>query len=233
MDNISVLVVDDEVGIRLAVKSALEHCAMRLPDSPREIGFDVDGAASCEEALKTIENSMPDIFMMDHKLFVMFGLDILNHLAMNDYNLMRVIITASAWPELSVKDVQRGGCNFLLKPFTARDLFAVIYKTAQDMTFNRHTFESYQENARRRIQPTLPANYDFETPLANIEKLLFMLTNRYAGNNLETYDLIIEHYMDQLESMRKNFHDHFGPGRFKSDKTRENGKAKKNGRPFK
>ncbi len=77
IERLRILVVDDELGMRLAVCRALEKFSVRLPDIDGEVGFEIDQAVSGEEALEKMKTAFPDILLLDHKLPGLSGLDVL------------------------------------------------------------------------------------------------------------------------------------------------------------
>ena len=76
-ERIRVLVVDDEEGIRLGVTRVLERFVASFPDIAAEISYDVESAASGEDAVERLRDAPPDILLLDLKLPGIGGLDVL------------------------------------------------------------------------------------------------------------------------------------------------------------
>jgi len=87
IEKLRILVVDDELGMRLAVCRALEKFSVRVSDIDGEVGFEVDQAVSGEEALEKMKISFPDILLLDHKLPGLSGLDVLQTLSSAEHDL--------------------------------------------------------------------------------------------------------------------------------------------------
>src|SRR5512136_1603762 len=93
IEKLRILVVDDELGMRLAVCRALEKFSVRLSDIDGEVEFETDQAVSGEEALEKMKTAFPDILLLDHKLPGLSGLDVLQTLASADQDLLTIMIT--------------------------------------------------------------------------------------------------------------------------------------------
>ena len=59
MDTLRLLITDDEPGMRMAVARALRDFKVTISDLDDEVCFDVDEAATGEEAVEKIKNSPP------------------------------------------------------------------------------------------------------------------------------------------------------------------------------
>ena len=81
MEKLHVLVVDDELGMRMAIRKALRNHRMQLPDIDGDFGFEIDLAETGEEAIEKIMSRRPDILLLDYKLPGMSGLDLLERVA--------------------------------------------------------------------------------------------------------------------------------------------------------
>jgi CheY-like chemotaxis protein len=79
----SILVVDDEAPIRRLYKEELE-----------EEGYEVELAASGEEALEKLDNARPDLVTLDLKMPGMDGLEVLQKIRERDTKLPVIICTA-------------------------------------------------------------------------------------------------------------------------------------------
>ncbi|MEW6662735.1 MAG: response regulator [Bacillota bacterium] len=78
-DKISVLVVDDQSGVRRLLQEALQ-----------EEGFDVRLADCGEAALRQVQERKPDLILMDMKMPGMSGLDVLKELKTGVMQLVEI-----------------------------------------------------------------------------------------------------------------------------------------------
>ena len=68
METVSVLVVDDEPGIRSGIKRILSSHVVSFPFMDEDYTFECLEASTGEEALKILEQKLPDILLLDNKL---------------------------------------------------------------------------------------------------------------------------------------------------------------------
>jgi len=113
-----ILVVDDEEKLRRVIELQLSTA-----------GFDVDKAASAEEALKIVERA--DLVLTDLKLPGMDGLELLAAIRRQNSHAPVVVMTAFGTIEVAVEAMKAGAVDFLLKPFSLDHLMAVIHKALE------------------------------------------------------------------------------------------------------
>ena len=202
-DKMHILVVDDESGMRSAVVRTLQNYTVRLHDVNEEVSFDIEQATTAEEALEMIETSMPDIILLDHKLPHMSGLDVLEHLAEKEYDLLTVMMTAYASLETAISATKHGAYDFLAKPFTPEELKSSVYKAAKHLTLQRHARKLAQEKRQFRFQLISIVAHELKAPLAAIEQYLNILVDHSADEDEETCNDMIERSLIRLHGMRK------------------------------
>jgi len=110
-----ILVVDDEEKLRRVIELQLTSA-----------GFDVDKAASAEEALKLAERA--DLVLTDLKLPGMDGLELLAAIRRQNTNAPVIVMTAFGTIEVAVQAMKAGAIDFLLKPFSLDHLMAIVQK---------------------------------------------------------------------------------------------------------
>ena len=100
-----ILVVDDEPGIRQALRQMLEYegYAVRVAK---------DGAA----ALASYAENPPDLVLLDIKMASMDGLEVLDKLRAQDPDVVVVMISGHGSVETAVEALKRGAFDFLEKP---------------------------------------------------------------------------------------------------------------------
>lgn len=110
-----VLVVDDEEKLRRVLELQLSTA-----------GFDVDKAASAEQALKLVDRA--DLVLTDLKLPGMDGLELLAAIRRQNMQAPVIVMTAFGTVEIAVEAMKAGAADFLLKPFSLDHLMAVVHK---------------------------------------------------------------------------------------------------------
>lgn len=107
MNKYSVLIVDDEDGVRHALRRAL-----------REEGYNLLFATGPKQAFDHLAESPVDIVISDHKMPRMSGLEFLTRVAENYPDTQRIMLTGQAGMETVVAAVNEGEIfRFLLKPW--------------------------------------------------------------------------------------------------------------------
>lgn len=103
----NVLIVDDEPNVRLNYRVTLET-----------EGYTVFEAGSGEAALKQLEAQHCDLAILDLRMPVMDGLDLLAEMRQRGYSTPAVIITAYGDVPHAVQAMRLGAIDFLRKPIT-------------------------------------------------------------------------------------------------------------------
>ncbi|MFP2910114.1 response regulator [Pyxidicoccus sp. 3LFB2] len=114
----TVLVVDDELDIAEAVKSILE-----------DEGYHVVVCANGREALQRLEQTRPDLAIVDIMMPVMNGFETIKAIRKHpDYGGLPVLIMSAIDPSVRPKEFDSAG--FLKKPFSLKDLLSRVEKLA-------------------------------------------------------------------------------------------------------
>ena len=126
MTTVRVLVVDDEYGVRSGIRQILEI-----------EGYEVEEAATGEEALALLRSRTFDVGLLDYRLPDMDGLTILQTIKTEGLQLMTCMITAYANIDTAIAATRQGVDFFLPKPFLPDDLLGVVetlvrHKQARD-----------------------------------------------------------------------------------------------------
>ena len=127
------LVVDDEKGIREALKQVLEY---------EEI--DVQTCASGGEALRVYPEFLPHLVFLDVKMQDMDGLDTLRALRELDPKAQVVMISGHATIQTAVEATQRGAYDFLEKPLDTDRILLTLRNALQHV-------DLASENRRLRV----------------------------------------------------------------------------------
>lgn len=210
VQTLKVLIVDDELGMRLGAARALKDFRVNLPDIPTEVIFETQLAASGEEAMDLINTSPPDLLLLDHKLPGISGLDVLDNLVAQkapDFSGLIIMITAYASLETAVTAIKRGAYDFLAKPFTPSELKALVRKASQSLVLTRQARRLAQEKRQVRFQFVTVLAHELKAPLSAIEGYLQIIKDRSAGEDPLAYDHMLDRSLIRLRSMRKLIED--------------------------
>ena len=202
-ETLHLLVVDDEVGMRLAVERALRHHTVSLPDLPNDIDFRVSQAESGEAALALIDQDPPDLILLDYKLPGISGLDVLMALKARKLDTLVVMITAYASLETAVQATKSGAFDFLAKPFNPEELRATVQKITQHCMLQREASKLAEERRQIRFEFLSVLAHELKSPLAAVEGNLFILRDHLAGEAIGDYDHLVNRSILRLEGMKK------------------------------
>lgn len=207
METLRVLVVDDEAGMRLAVSRALRDCRLELPEAGECVALSVETAESGEQALERVRERAPDLLLLDHKMTGISGLDVLDALAPLKLDLLAVMITAYATIETAVLATRRGAYDFLAKPFTPDELYAVLRKTADHLMLARRARALAERRRQVRFEFVRVLGHELKAPLAAVASGLDIVSTRSLGPDLGAYDDVIRRSRARLDGMNRLIRD--------------------------
>ncbi|MCX7598865.1 MAG: response regulator [Armatimonadetes bacterium] len=138
----TVLVIDDEPGIRKGCQRVLCGCAC-----------EVLLAETAEQGLEQLR-VRPDIAvaLVDIKMPGMGGLEFLSRAAELAPELVCVVITAYATIDTAIEATKRGAHDFLTKPFTPDELLHVVTRAIDHANLVRERNRLQAERQRRLLQ---------------------------------------------------------------------------------
>ncbi len=112
-----ILVVDDEPEIHAVLGKLLS----------RE-GFDVESAYTADEALKSIENTKPDLIILDIMMPRVSGIEVCNKLKANPAtkDILILIVSARDAQADRIEGLTHGADDYVSKPFHLRSLVRKI-----------------------------------------------------------------------------------------------------------
>jgi two-component system response regulator AtoC len=115
-----ILVIDDEKLIRWALE---QHLVKE--------GYEVLTAESAEKGLEIATKDQPDIILLDNRLPVMTGLELLEKLNVHERGFTVIMITAYGMVEAAVKAMKLGAYDYISKPFNLDEISVVIKKALE------------------------------------------------------------------------------------------------------
>jgi two-component system, sensor histidine kinase and response regulator len=203
VNNLKLLIIDDEPGMRMGAERTLRHFRFKLPEFDEEVGFDVTMAEDGQSGLAAIEADKPDILLLDHKLPDMQGLDILVHLTSQKLDILTIMITAYASLEVAISATKNGAFDFLAKPFTPADLRNTIQKAAKQVYLHRKARKLAEEKRQVRFQFISVLAHELKSPIAAVEGYLRIMDKQMLGNSLDGYGKLVHRSLRRLNGMQK------------------------------
>jgi DNA-binding NtrC family response regulator len=139
MTSRSILIVDDEKNIRLALSMALET-----------LGLPLETAASGEEALAKLDQGGYGLMLLDLRMPGMDGMEVLRRVSRQRPEVKVIIITAYGSIDLAVEAMKLGAVDFLQKPFDATQVRGVVRRLLEK-SGESYEYEDYLALAKTRV----------------------------------------------------------------------------------
>ena len=202
----NILIVDDEPGIRIGCRRALEPA-----------GYRVDEAGSFKQGQEKLASATYDLVLLD----VMFpdgrGVDLLPDIVAKDPETVTIIVTGYATVEMAVSAIKRGAYDFISKPFTSDLLLLTV---EQGLEKRRLSLEAqrlkqveveaaelaYQKAEAERLgafkaQFALTVAHELRAPVAGAQSLLRTLNNGLVGKFTEKQSVILQRLESRLDEL--------------------------------
>ncbi|HEY6079946.1 MAG TPA: sigma-54 dependent transcriptional regulator [Polyangiaceae bacterium] len=141
-----VLVVDDEENLRVVLRTLL-----------RRHGYEVETAASGEEALGMIDSFGPDVVLTDVRMPKMGGLDLLSTLKAKGNEATVIVMSAYGNMDLALDAMKAGAYDYVQKPFKPDEVVLALRKAEERELLRR-------EN--RALRDEIRKEHKFEDILA-------------------------------------------------------------------
>jgi len=147
-----ILVVDDEDIVRESLGDWLDG-----------VGYDVELAASGEEALQIIKKKKPRIMVTDLVMPGMNGIELMNEAKKIVPSIITIIITAHATIQSAITAIREGAFDYIEKPFYPEKVELLIGKLVEHQ-------DLIEENIKLRRK--IEERFQFEGIIAKSPKML-------------------------------------------------------------
>ena len=148
----SILIIDDEAGIRESLETLLEF-----------EGYSVESAETGEDGLLRLSERTFDLVLLDFALPDRNGLEILGDIRERDSQLAVIMITAYGTLDNAVHAMQKGATNFIQKPWDNEKLLADVRAAVA-----RRRAEEENEQLKRALKQ----RYSFEHIVGKSDSML-------------------------------------------------------------
>jgi signal transduction histidine kinase len=181
-----ILVVDDNADIRTYLTGLL--------GSRWLVETEPDGAA----ALERIRNSTPDLIIADVMMPVMGGFRLLRAIRADETisQIPVMLLSARAGEEASAEGLRAGADDYVIKPFSARELVARVESRLSQARLHaaeRHAREAAEQANRARDVFFTMLSHELRTPLMAVLAWTALL----KGNKLDPEEAV--HALDLIE----------------------------------
>jgi signal transduction histidine kinase len=212
----SILVIDDELGMREGCRRAL---------TPQ--GLQVATAENGAEGLRKLREESFDLILLDAMMPGMGGLEFLDYVGEHDPDLVCVMITGYATVDLAAQAMKQGAYDFLSKPFTSDELLVVVqrglderqrrlaYKQAREREEEARQLERARQEAAKldaiESRFMLVVVHELRNPAGVIKNYLQLMRSGYVDDDewdeyLATLDLRAGQLLDMLDDLLELAH---------------------------
>jgi len=222
MNALKVLVVDDEPGIRAGVSRVLKNYSVGFPFLEEDFTFETIEASTGEEAIQILEKEPVDIVLLDNKLPGIYGIEVLEHIRQQEFDVQVMMITSYASLDLAVKATNNGAYNFVPKPFTPAELKAAMESITKHLFLKRMTQKMAEQGKQVRFQFLSVLSHELKSPINAIEGYLKIMQDKQVGTNIDDYQTIIGRSLERIKGMRGLIMDLLDLTRIESGKKQRN-----------
>ncbi len=202
MSTLKLLIVDDEPGIRSGITRILRNYRVDYPFLNEDFTFNILEAETAEIGLDLIKSEKPDIVLLDNKLPGMSGIELLEIIRKEHFDVYVMMITSFASLDLAVRATKNGAYNFIPKPFTPNELKTAINDISKHLFLKRVTRKMQETGKEVRFQFLSVLSHELKSPLNAIDGYLKLMKDKQLGNNLDDYSEMIERSMIRVKGMR-------------------------------
>lgn len=202
MEKLTILVVDDEPGIRSGITRILSRHSVSFPFMDDDYAFQCREAATGEEALTLIEADPPDILLLDNKLPGMSGMEVLEIIQQKKLDIIVAMITSYASLEVAARATDDGARDFIPKPFTPAELKASVDLITKQYFLKRITRRMKEEGKKIRYQFLSVVSHELKSPLNALEGYLQLIKDREMGDDIKDYEVMLDRCLQRIEGMR-------------------------------
>ncbi|HAP36722.1 MAG TPA: response regulator [Bacteroidetes bacterium] len=115
-----ILFAEDEDGFRNIIVQLLT-----------EEGFEVEGVNDGVGAIEALQKGKYDLLLLDIRMPIKSGLDVLEYMHSNDIRIRSIMATAVNDMSIAIESLKLGASDFITKPYTIESLVECINKVLE------------------------------------------------------------------------------------------------------
>jgi len=163
--------------------------------------YEVVAVADGQAAWDAVEKKLPDLVLSDVMMPVMDGFEFLRRLRADEKTreIPVILLSARAGEESRIEALEASADDYLVKPFSARELLATVDTHIKTIEIRRHLIDQLREQDRRKDEFIATLAHELRNPLAPIRNGLQLI--RLSNNDQARLDhatTIMQRQIDQL-----------------------------------
>ena len=119
-----VLLIDDHALFRFGLRELLERRGIQV----------LDAVGDCEQGIRLVVETQPDVVLLDMRMAHMSGLEVLKALRAAEQKMPIAMLTTSAEERDGVSALQHGAQGYLLKDRAAEDVISAVEEIVRGKT---------------------------------------------------------------------------------------------------
>ena len=163
--------------------------------------YEVVAVADGQTALDAVNRKLPDLVLSDVMMPVMDGFELLRRIREDERkrDIPVLLLSARAGEESRIEALEASADDYLVKPFSARELLATVDTHIKTVEIRRHLIDQLREQDRRKDEFIAMLAHELRNPLAPIRNALQLL--RLSNNDqarMEQATTIMQRQVDQM-----------------------------------
>ncbi len=202
MEKLKILIVDDEIGIRLGIKRVLQNFIVSFPFHDEDFEYELLESGTGEDAVQIIDSNKIDIVLLDNKLPGIEGIEVLEYIKDKEYDISVIMITSYASIDLAVKATNYGAFNFVPKPFNQGELKVAVENATKHLFLKRMTRKMTDEGKQIRFKFLSVLSHELKSPINAVEGYLRIMQEKQLGEDVNAYKTMIDRSILRISAMR-------------------------------
>jgi DNA-binding NtrC family response regulator len=145
----TILIVDDEPSVRESLKAVLGASPSGSSTADTDESYSILQAESGEQALAMVQDSPPDLILLDIIMPGMDGIAVLERLRAKDRSTPIIMLTATKTVKTAVDAMKLGATDYLTKPFDVDELKVIVRQALERGSLELEVRRLRDELARR------------------------------------------------------------------------------------
>ena len=146
----SILIADDEIGIRELLKELFKD------------KYNILIANNGEKAIKILNNENPNVALLDIRMPKKNGIEVLEHINKKKINTKPIIITADKDVNTAIKAMKLGAFDYIVKPFENEKIYNIVKNAIE---------KSYLEQEIQHLRKELKKQYGFDNIIGQSKEM--------------------------------------------------------------